>query len=72
MIKTICAIILLGLIAYSLVRKAIARIGGEQMKCAGCGRTIGERSIKKEINGKELVFCCEHCAMAYASHNKKK
>lgn len=63
MIKTICALVLLGLIGYTQLRKILAK--KEVMKCASCGRTIIERPVRKEIGGKELVFCCEHCAEAY-------
>lgn len=62
MIKTICALILLGLIAYTKIRRYIR---GKKMKCATCGRKIIERPVKKDVNGEELVFCCEHCAAAY-------
>jgi DNA-binding PadR family transcriptional regulator len=44
------------------------------VECAHCGCKIFEghskdeesgSSYKEEINGKELSFCCEHCAKAY-------
>jgi Zn finger protein HypA/HybF involved in hydrogenase expression len=71
-IKTICAMVLLGLIAYTQGRRILVRIRKKTMRCATCGRTVFERPVKKEIDGKELVFCCEHCAMNYSLvHNKK-
>jgi len=62
MIRTVCALVLLGLIGYTQLRKILAK---KEMKCASCGRTIIERPVRKEVRGKGLVFCCEHCAEAY-------
>lgn len=64
MTKTILALIFVGLVILSILRKILAK-GGKVMKCASCGRTIAERPVKKVIKGKELVFCCEACAAAY-------
>ena len=71
MIKTISAIILFGLIIYTQVRKMLAKRGGEEMRCASCGRLVVERPVKKEMDGKELVFCCEHCAAAYVKREER-
>jgi len=65
MIKTICAIVLLGLVAYVLARKVWMKLGRGAVKCATCGRTIGERPVRKKVNGEEKIFCCEHCAEMY-------
>jgi hypothetical protein len=43
----------------------LAKRGGEEIRCASCRRTVVERPVKKEMDGKELVFCCEHRAAAY-------
>ena len=40
MIKTLSAIILFGLIIYTQVRKMLAKRGGEEMRCASCGREL--------------------------------
>ncbi|MDI6888609.1 MAG: hypothetical protein QMC78_02785 [Methanocellales archaeon] len=62
MIRTICALVLLGLIGYTQLRKILVK--KEAMKCASCGRAIIERPVRRGVRG-ELVFCCEHCAEAY-------
>lgn len=64
MIKTICALVLLGLVTYTLGKKVSAKL--RAMKCMSCGRPIVE-PVKREVRGKEMVFCCEHCAEAYIS-----
>lgn len=33
--------------------------------CASCGCKIYEGGHKETINGKEMVFCCVHCAESY-------
>jgi hypothetical protein len=33
--------------------------------CAHCGCKIYEGSYREEINGKEMSFCCIHCANHY-------
>jgi PadR family transcriptional regulator, regulatory protein PadR len=33
--------------------------------CAHCGCKVYEGSYKETINGKELCFCCCHCAESY-------
>lgn len=33
--------------------------------CAHCGCKVYEGAYKEEINGKELAFCCKHCARSY-------
>lgn len=62
MIKTICALVLLGLILHAEVRKLLKR---KKEKCATCGRVMVERPVKIVAEGEELTFCCEHCAAAY-------
>jgi PadR family transcriptional regulator PadR len=37
--------------------------------CASCGCKVYEGGYKETIDGKEAVFCCEHCANAY-KHEK--
>lgn len=64
MIKTISALILLGLVAYTLVKKVSAKLRGEAMTCMSCGRSMDDY-IKKEINEEEMIFCCENCAEEY-------
>ena len=33
--------------------------------CANCGCKVYEGRYREMIDGKETVFCCEHCAGAY-------
>ncbi len=33
--------------------------------CASCGCKVYEGAHIEEINGKQLAFCCHHCARAY-------
>lgn len=33
--------------------------------CASCGCKLYEGGYKETIDGKETVFCCEHCAESY-------
>lgn len=68
MIEDLSFLILLGLIAYTQIRKRLKFKGGEKiLKCESCGRTIFEKPVKVKVDDKELVFCCEHCAKAYLS-----
>lgn len=34
-------------------------------ECAHCGCKVYEGGYKTKIDGKKLVFCCEHCAKHY-------
>ena len=61
----ICAVVLLGLIVYTQGVKVWARMKGSAAVCSACGRTIVDRPVKVEEDGKQLAFCCEHCADAY-------
>jgi len=38
--------------------------------CASCGCKVYEGGYKETIDGKETVFCCEHCANSY-KHDRK-
>jgi|GEM_PF-425634 DNA-binding PadR family transcriptional regulator len=33
--------------------------------CANCGCKVYEGGYKEAVNGKELTFCCKHCAASY-------
>ncbi|MEM2178825.1 MAG: PadR family transcriptional regulator [Candidatus Methanomethylicaceae archaeon] len=33
--------------------------------CANCGCKVYEGGYKEIINGKEMIFCCKHCAQSY-------
>jgi DNA-binding PadR family transcriptional regulator len=33
--------------------------------CAHCGCKVYEGAYREVINGKEMAFCCSHCAAAY-------
>ena len=33
--------------------------------CASCGCKVYEGAHIEEINGKQMAFCCQHCARAY-------
>ncbi len=37
--------------------------------CASCGVKLYDNFYVEKIGGKELIFCCEHCAMAYKNFN---
>ena len=39
------------------------------MACAHCGCKIFEGGYKEQFEGKELVFCCMHCANSYRRSN---
>ncbi len=69
MIKTLSFIILVGLIAYTQLRKMLFR--GEKMRCFACGRRVVEKPVEVEIEGKKVYFCCEHCAAAYLQKSEK-
>ena len=64
MIKTISALILLGLVAYAFKKKVSSKLRGEAMNCMSCGRSMDDY-IKKEINEEAMIFCCEKCAEEY-------
>lgn len=38
--------------------------------CAHCGCKVYEGGYREEINGKELTFCCGHCAHSYKQEKK--
>jgi DNA-binding PadR family transcriptional regulator len=38
--------------------------------CAHCGCKVYEGAYKEVINGKEVAFCCIHCAHAYKETKK--
>jgi DNA-binding PadR family transcriptional regulator len=40
--------------------------------CANCGCKIYEGGYKEIIDGKEMIFCCVHCAQSYKQENIKK
>jgi len=39
--------------------------------CANCGCKIYEGGYKETIKGKEMVFCCIHCAEAFKRERRK-
>ncbi|NYT01100.1 MAG: hypothetical protein GKB99_05205 [Methanocellales archaeon] len=61
MIKTISALILLVLVAYTFMKKFSAKLRGKTVNCMSCGRSM-DACIKREINEAEMIFCCENCA----------
>ena len=38
--------------------------------CASCGCKVYEGGYKETIDGRETVFCCEHCANSYKQEKK--
>ena len=40
--------------------------------CASCGCKIYEGGYKEKLNGKEIAFCCSHCAESYKRDRLKK
>jgi len=38
--------------------------------CAHCGCKLYEGGYREVINGKEMTFCCEHCANSYKQEKK--
>ena len=40
--------------------------------CANCGCKVYEGGYKEVIDGRETVFCCEHCAHAYKQEKKAR
>ncbi len=36
--------------------------------CAHCGCKVYEGAYREVINGKEMAFCCVHCAQSYKEH----
>jgi hypothetical protein len=71
-VAIICAVVLLGLIFYTQGRKMWATKKGKAMKCEACGRAIVDRPVRMEKDGRELVFCCQHCADAYVRGGRDK
>jgi len=39
--------------------------------CANCGCKVFEGGYKEVIDGKELAFCCVHCAQSYKKNKKE-
>jgi PadR family transcriptional regulator PadR len=39
--------------------------------CANCGCKVYEGAYREEIDGKEMAFCCVHCAQSYKESRKK-
>jgi len=39
--------------------------------CANCGCKVYEGGYTGTINGKETMFCCEHCAASYKREREK-
>ncbi|MBR9680464.1 MAG: PadR family transcriptional regulator [Candidatus Altiarchaeota archaeon] len=37
-------------------------------QCTHCGCKIYSGGVLKEVEGKKLMFCCEHCAMSFFGH----
>lgn len=40
--------------------------------CANCGCKVYEGGHRETIKGKEMVFCCVHCAESYKRETRKK
>jgi len=38
--------------------------------CANCGCKVYEGGYKEVINGKEMAFCCIHCAQSYKKESE--
>lgn len=38
--------------------------------CAHCGCKVYEGAYREAIDGKEMAFCCMHCARSYKEHKK--
>jgi DNA-binding PadR family transcriptional regulator len=38
--------------------------------CAHCGCKVYEGGYREAIEGKEMTFCCEHCAKSYKQEKK--
>lgn len=38
--------------------------------CAHCGCKVYEGGYKEVINGREIAFCCIHCAQSYKQENR--
>ena len=62
---SICAAFMLGLILATQGMKLWARLRGRTVVCAACGRTVVDSPVKMEEGGRDIYFCCEHCADAY-------
>jgi hypothetical protein len=71
-LASICAAVMLGLILATQVMKAWAKLKGRAVVCAACGRTVVDSPVKIEKEGRELVFCCGHCADAYVRSGRDK
>ena len=58
---------------FDLVRELITRMSNllearmEQMleACHHCGVRLYDSKVTKQFDGKELLFCCEHCMSAF-------
>jgi DNA-binding PadR family transcriptional regulator len=40
--------------------------------CANCGCKVYEGGYKETIDGRETVFCCEHCADSYKEEKRSR
>ena len=40
--------------------------------CASCGCKVYEGGYRKVIDGKEMTFCCVHCAASYKRETSRK
>ncbi len=39
--------------------------------CSHCGCKVYEGGYREVIDGKEIAFCCMHCAQSYKEHKRK-
>ncbi len=49
-----------------------AIIGLKLGVCANCGVKIYEGGVERTIDGKKLMFCCEHCAANFMMKEARK
>ena len=71
-LATICAAVMLGLILATQGVKLWAKLKGRSVVCAACGRTVVDSPVKIKEGGRDIFFCCEHCADAYVRGGRDK
>jgi len=49
-----------------------AIVGSKLDVCANCGVKIYEGGVERTINGRKLMFCCEHCAANFMAKEEIK
>lgn len=52
---------------HEIIKESIEK---KLTKCTHCGCTVYDNKFKEKVDGKNLAFCCCHCADSYKKGNK--